>query len=298
MIKKNFLTGEYVIFSLDRANKPQNIKTNILTTPIKFCPFCIENKKMTSEPIYSCFNNEIRLVYNKYPIIVSNEENYGLHYVLIDTKNHEKNIINYTNEHMFYLIKSIKDILNMLYEDKKLKYVQIFKNKGINAGASQSHSHWQILGLSMLPNKQRYMIDTLKEYEDKNQKCYFCNIDYSENLVSENNEFVAFCPEDSLYCYEINIMPKKHITNIRYLDDYMLEQLGKILKKCLIKLDLIYNNIDYNICIYSGFREEDEYHFFIQIIPRVGNLAGFEFSTGMFVNSTLPKDAAKFLREI
>ena len=157
MIKKNFLTGEYVIFSLDRAKKPQNIKTNILTTPIKFCPFCIENKKMTSEPIYSCFNDEIRLVYNKYPIIVSNEENYGVHYVLIDTKNHEKDIINYTNEHMFYLTKSIKDILNMLYEDEKLKYVQIFKNKGINAGASQSHSHWQILGLSILPNKKKYM---------------------------------------------------------------------------------------------------------------------------------------------
>lgn len=298
MIKKNFLTGEYVIFSLDRLKKPQSIKNNILTTPIKCCPFCIENKNMTSEPIYSSFNDEIRLVYNKYPILVSNPENYGIHYVLIDTKGHDKNIINYTDEHMFYLMKSMKDILNILYEDEKLKYVQIFKNKGINAGASQSHSHWQIIGLSILPNKQKYMIDCLKNYENENNKCYFCSIDYRENLVYENNGFVAFCPEDSLYCYEINIMPKEHITNIRHLDDYMLDQLGKILKKCLIKLDLVYSNIDYNICIYNGFREENEYHFFIQIIPRVGNLAGFEFSTGMFVNSMLPKDAAKALRQI
>ncbi len=296
LIKKNFLTGEYVIYSLDRAKRPQNIKKDILTTPIKLCPFCIENNHMTSEPIYKSFNDEIRLIYNKYPITQYDTENYGIHYVLIDTKDHEKNIINYTDEHMFYLMKCIKDILNILYEDKKLKYVQVFKNQGINAGASQSHSHWQILGLSILPNKQKYMINALKSYEKQYGKCYFCIMDYSQNLVYENNDFIAFCPNDSLYCYEINIIPKHHITNIRYLNDEMLASLGAILKKCIIKLNLIHNNLDYNICLYNGFRKEDEYHFFLQIIPRVGSLAGFEFSTGMFVNSILPVDAAKSLR--
>ncbi len=297
MIKQNFLTGQHVIFCQDRAKRPQNIKKNILITPIKFCPFCIDNKHMTFEPIYKSFNDEIRLVNNKYPIVAYDRDNYGIHYVLIDTKEHEKNIINYTDEHMFYLIKAIKDILDILYEDKRLKYVQIFKNQGFNAGASQSHSHWQILGLSILPKKQRYMIDALKKYENENNKCYFCMKDYRENLVYENEGFLAFCPDDSLYCYEINIMPKEHITNIRFLDNKGIKHLGSILKKCLIKLHLIYDNLDYNICVYNGFREEDQYHFFIQIIPRVGNLAGFEFSTGMFVNSVLPKDAAKILRE-
>lgn len=298
MIKKNFLTGEYVIYSLDRAKRPQNMKKAILTTPIRICPFCIENKYMTPNDMYTSFNEEIRIIENKYPIVTTNNHMYGIHYVLIDTKDHEKNIINYTNEHMFYLIKSIKDILNILYEDKKLNYVQVFKNKGLNAGASQSHSHWQILGLSILPNKQKYMLSVLKDYELKNKKCYFCSLDYKDYLIYENKEFLAFCPNDSLYCYEINIIPKQHITNIRYLNNTMLEQLGNILKKCLIKLDLIYRNVDYNICIYNGFRKEYEYHFFIQIIPRIGNLAGFEFSTGMFVNSVLPKDAANNLRKI
>lgn len=298
MIKKNFLTGEYVIYSLDRLKRPQSIKKDILITPIEICPFCIENKHMVCNPIYASFNDEVRLIYNKYPIIYDNQESYGIHYVLIDTKDHQKNIIDYTDEHMFYLIKSIKDILNILYEDKKLKYVQVFKNQGINAGASQSHSHWQVLGLSVLPNKQKYMLNALKKYEKYNGKCYFCNINYSDNLVYENDYFLAFCPNDSLYCYEINIISKEHITNIRNLDDIMLNELGIILKKCLIKLNLIYSNLDYNIAIYNGFRDEYEYHFFIQIIPRIGNFGGFEVSTGMFVNSVLPKDAAKNLRQI
>ena len=192
-------------------------------------------------------------------------------------------------------MKCMKDILDMLYIDKKLRYVQIFKNQGVNAGASQSHSHWQIIGLSMLPNKQRYMIDKLKKYRGK---CYFCEIDYFKNLVYENNSFVAFCPEDSLYCYEIKIMPKYHITNLRYLDETGLIALADVLSISLRKLNKIYENLDYNICFYNAFRKEDEYHFFIQIIPRMGNMAGFEFSTGMFVNSVLPDIASENLRAI
>ncbi len=298
MIKQNFLTGEYVIYSLERFKRPQSNKKNILTTPIDICPFCIENKHLAANNIYTTFNEEIRIIDNKYPILTNNDTNYGKHYVLIDTKDHYKNIIDFTDEHLFYLIKSIKEFFEILSTDKNLKYVQVFKNQGQNAGASQEHSHWQVLGLSTLPNKQKYMINALKKYEEENEKCYFCSLDYSENFVYENKDFLAFCPEDSLYCYEVNIIPKKHITNIIYLDDKMLKNLGVILKKILIKLNLMYNNLDYNICLYNGLKSQEEYHFFIQIIPRVGNLGGFEFSTGMFVNSVLPTDAAKALRNI
>ena len=40
-----------------------------------------------------------------------------------------------------------------LEEDPRSKYVQIFKNQGKDAGASQSHSHWQITSLCVVPLK-------------------------------------------------------------------------------------------------------------------------------------------------
>lgn len=297
MIKQNFLTGEYVVFSLNRAKRPKDMKRNVLNTPKNLCPFCIENKHMIQDAIYTNYNEEIKLINNKYPIL-SNGEDYGIHFVLIDTKSHDKNIVDFSNVHMYYIMKAMQDILNILYTDKKLRYVQIFKNQGINAGASQSHSHWQIIGLSMLPNKQRYMLDALKKYKQMNNACYFCNIDYQKTIVCENSGFVAFCPEDALYCYEINIMPKDHITSFRYFKDDMLNQLGSILKISIEKLNKMYLNLDYNICVYNSFREEDDQHFFIQIIPRMGNIAGFEFSTGMFVNCVSPQDASNNLRSI
>lgn len=299
MIKKNFLTGEYVIFSPDRENRPKHFSSlDIFETPKEKCPFCLENAYMTFEPIYSVFEEEIRILENKYPILTKDKNLYGIHQVIIDTKEHDKRIQEYTDEHIFYVMKAIKEKIDLLYNDCKIRYVQVFKNEGINAGASQSHSHWQILGISILPNKQSKIVQAFKQYENEKGKCYLCDIDCSKNMVLENKYFFAFCPEDSLFSYEVDIIPKDHITSFRYLGDEELMYIGKILKDSIYKLSTFHNNLNYNICLYSGLRKEDEHHFFIQIIPRLGNLAGFEFSTGMYVNSILPNIAAKNLREI
>ena len=40
-----------------------------------------------------------------------------------------------------------------------------------------------------------------------------------------------------------------------------------------------------------------DFHWHIEILPRLTNQAGFDWGTGFFVNPTLPEDAARFLRE-
>lgn len=298
MVKKNFLTGEYVIFSPDRLKRPQNFsKNNIIKSSILDCPFCLENAFMTFEPMYKLFEKEIRIIENKYPIICKDNDFFGLHYVIIDTKDHYKRIENYTDEHIFYLMKAIRENLKNIYFDKRIRYVQVFKNQGINAGASQEHSHWQILALPILPYKQQKIVQAFKEYEKNTGNCYLCDLKFEENIIEENEEFIAFCPNDSLFSYEINIMPKKHILNFLNLDEDRLKLLGCILKSCIKRLNVIYKGLDYNIFIYSSLRKTDEHHIFLKIIPRIGNFGGFEISTGMFVNSVLPCIATKNLKE-
>ena len=77
LIKQNFLTGEYVIFSKERENRPKCFKKQMWITPVEKCPFCLNNKHMTFEPIYTNYNQEIRIVDNKYPIVKNCKENYG-----------------------------------------------------------------------------------------------------------------------------------------------------------------------------------------------------------------------------
>jgi UDPglucose--hexose-1-phosphate uridylyltransferase len=40
-----------------------------------------------------------------------------------------------------------------------------------------------------------------------------------------------------------------------------------------------------------------DYHWHIELVPRLTRIAGFEWGTGFYMNPTPPEDAARFLRE-
>ncbi len=60
-------------------------------------------------------------------------------------------------------------------------------------------------------------------------------------------------------------------------------------------------NPDYNYVIRSAPEHEagaSYLHWYLAIVPRVSRTAGFELSTGMFINTMLPETSAEFLRAI
>ncbi|RKY99978.1 MAG: galactose-1-phosphate uridylyltransferase, partial [Candidatus Hydrothermota bacterium] len=40
-----------------------------------------------------------------------------------------------------------------------------------------------------------------------------------------------------------------------------------------------------------------DYHWHIELIPRLTRIAGFEWGSGLYINPTPPEEAAKYLRE-
>jgi UDPglucose--hexose-1-phosphate uridylyltransferase len=42
---------------------------------------------------------------------------------------------------------------------------------------------------------------------------------------------------------------------------------------------------------------EYDYHWYIELVPRLTRIAGFEWGTGFYTNPTSPEDAAIFLSE-
>ena len=41
-----------------------------------------------------------------------------------------------------------------------------------------------------------------------------------------------------------------------------------------------------------------EYHWHIEVIPKLTRVAGFEWGSGFYINPTTPEDAARFLRDV
>lgn len=298
MVKRCFLTGEYVFFATDRAKRPHSFKRDtVKTTPKEYCPFCPQNSYMTPEPVYD--DGLIKIVPNKYPFVHTNEDTYGVHDVVIDTNIHDEKLIDFTDEHIFKLMVVLKNRFIQLEGDEKSKYVQIFKNQGMEAGASQSHSHWQIASLPVVPLKMEHLLQVLKGYYDEHNECYFCNLDFGTRIVEENESFRSYIPADGKFPYGMDILPKRHVSSIKEFTDKELMDYGIILRNSLKRLVALRPGIAYNLCLYSAPRDEkchDYFHFYTQIIPRIGHMAGFEFSTGCYINSVLPEIGAEDLR--
>ena len=116
----------------------------------------------------------------------------------------------------------------------------------------------------------------------------------SDRRCFENNNFIAFTPYASRFKYEIWLLPKTHHHNIRDFSQDELRDLAEILKKILIKLNTL--NASYNfVIVYSP--EGEDLHFHIEILPRIGNWAGYELGSNIIANTVSPENAASFYRE-
>ena len=72
------------------------------------------------------------------------------------------------------------------------------------------------------------------------------------------------------------------------------------MRSTLAKIYKSLNNPDYNYVIKSSPCHEKDveyYHWYVQIVPRVSAMAGFELGSGIYINTVIPETAAKFLRD-
>ena len=319
-IRKNPITGDLVIFATERNNRPYDfIKKNELKYDSdKNCPFCPGNERETPKEVYKDDENNwsIRVFQNKYPILQEFDRKifdydfyecfcgYGIHEVVVDTPKHIQKLYEYSDEHIINVIKSLKERFNSIYNKDNINYVQIFRNYGYNAGMSLIHSHWQILGMSIYGKIQRDMIYNIREYLNKNNNCIICDIIFNERnqkirIISENENFISFVPYAAKFSYEIYIVPKKHISTFNDFDNYHIRDFALILKDMMKRVYKINDNISYNICFMDSPKclEQKHFHWYANIVPRIGNLAGFELSTGAFINPVMPEFSAEFYRK-
>lgn len=79
--------------------------------------------------------------------------------------------------------------------------------------------------------------------------------------------------------------------------------LAGLLKLMLKKMSLQLNNPPFNFMIQTApLRIKESQlpytHWFLQIVPQLTGIGGFELGTGCYINPVFPEDAAKLLREV
>ena len=74
------------------------------------------------------------------------------------------------------MLWAFRDRVNDLKNDKRLRYVLLFKNQGEAAGATLEHTHSQLIALPVVPKRVQEEVDGAKDYYDFKERCMFCDL--------------------------------------------------------------------------------------------------------------------------
>jgi UDPglucose--hexose-1-phosphate uridylyltransferase len=295
----------------------------------KNCPFCEGNEDKTPPEILAYRESgtqantpgwHIRVTPNKFPAlriegelvnkgigIYDQIQGIGAHEVIIETPVHIHTISDMPVSHVEKIIYAYRDRINDLRGDKRFKYVIIFKNHRSSAGASLQHPHSQLIAIPIIPKRVKEELKGCLEFYKYKERCLFCDIIHEEirtgvRVIIDNEYFLSFAPYASRFPYEMCIIPKIHCGDFGMINDTEISALANILKETLKKLKLLLDDPPYNYVIHTtpfhfpaNIRD---YHWHIEVIPRIIRLAGFEWGTGFYINPIEPEKAAKELRDV
>lgn len=325
-IRRDLVKNKWVGIAADMALDPQEFPINKwgINTDSSgiFCPFCEGHEAFTPPEIMAVRDSDsdingpgwsIRVIPNKFPVlrpdgilekknhgIYSNYNGLGRQEVIIETPRHGVDLYEYDQDRIRLIIKVLKHRYTDLSQDDRIKYIQIYKNRGIFAGASQEHSHSQIMGLPLVPHENSGVTD----YYNKMGSCLLCDMVKQEKLarerlILESEHFLALCPYASRFPYEAWVIPKAHAEHFGAISEAEITELAMICKKytstmidCLRNpaYNYMLNSAPVNVPYLPGF------HWYLEITPRLLVTAGVDIATGMFMNPVAPELAAQLFR--
>jgi UDPglucose--hexose-1-phosphate uridylyltransferase len=80
--------------------------------------------------------------------------------------------------------------------------------------------------------------------------------------------------------------------------DEGIDELATVVLDLLTRLDRAFGGPDFNLIVRSApFRSDGTWHWRIEMLPRLTTTAGWEWGTGLLINTMFPEEAARRLRE-
>ncbi len=224
----------------------------------------------------------------------------------IENPDHQATLATMPIEAVEDVLWAYRDRIRDLSGDQRFRYILVFKNQGLAAGATVEHSHSQIIALPIVPKRAKEEIDGARKFYDYKERCIFCDIIQQEinqgvRLVNENQGFITICPYAPRFPFEVWILPKQHNHEYQSNSKEMIENLALTLSDTLKRLNRVLDTPPYNFILHTTPVNHIDtslyYHWHIEIIPKLTRVAGFEWGSGFYINPTPPEESARFLRE-
>lgn len=326
-IRYDRLHDTHVLIAPERLHRPDFSLSKEETVSLETCPFCEGNEAMTPKEIFAIRSLETsanqkgwqtRVVPNLYKAVAIEApyrhhggdyeywDGFGAHEVIVDTPKHHLSIASWSHNEMVAWFKTLRQRVEDLRRDHRITFMSLFKNEGFDAGATMSHCHTQLIGLPLIPKKQREMNRLSREYFQHHHHALMESIIRDEEeqkirMIKSYGDFSAFCPYASGYPFEVMISSKKWVGQIDTLSDEHIHELSVVLSSVMNRLHTQLQRFSFNLWVSTpplglDAHEPEAYRLIIRILPRIYRVGGFEVTSDMLINPVEPELAAKLLR--
>jgi UDPglucose--hexose-1-phosphate uridylyltransferase len=177
--------------------------------------------------------------------------------------------------------------------------VHLLVNEGPSAGATREHTHAQLAALPFVPPLVARERERFTAYNQRTMGGHMLEdvvveeVRRRERLVAIDGEAALICPWASRAPYEMRLVPRT--AKARFEED---DRGAELLHRALGAMTAVLGEgVPLNLWVRTAPRAAEEFHWHIDLLPRLGTPGAFELGTGVDINAVAPESAAAALRE-
>ena len=311
------LTARTVVVAPSRADRPNELEGATVR-----CPFCAGNESLTPPDLLRSPRSpaepwQARIVPNRFPIAVDGagpvpnagsatdwpQPSHGVHDVVIESPAHVRSILAIDPVGWRAVWQLCRERLAVLADRGDIAWATVFKNSGAKAGASLEHVHSQLVGLDFVPPMLAAELAIAAAAADP-----FGDLvrqaTAEDRLVAAAGDLVALVPPAPRQPFEAWILPRSAEPFFHATSPDHVAALAELTQSLIGRLDRLMPGADYNWWLHqlphaptgSHAAIPANWHWHLEVMPRINGLAGFELGTGCHITTMTPYESARQLR--
>lgn len=282
-----------------------------------WCPFCAGNESLTPPDVLRAAADggatwQARIIPNRYPVVAQTGATsgpgparlaHGVHEVVIESPRHDTLVTAVDPAGWRSSWALVQSRLATLATRADLAWGTVFKNSGPRAGASLEHVHSQLVAVDFVPPFLATEFAAAATLADP-FAMLLEEAAAEGRLVTETAGLVALVPAAPRQPGEVWIVPSVREPHFHAAPPARALAVADLTHDLVGRLARILPGADFNWWLHeAAWRAaasapgSDRWHWHLEILPRVNQLAGFELGTGCHITPLAAVEAAARLRD-
>lgn len=234
------------------------------------------------------------------PLLLAGGPAYGEHEVIVNSPRQVQSLGELSGGELRAALDGWAARIATHRENPAVAYVHLCVNEGKPAGASLPHSHAQLYVLPFVPALVARERERMRAYYEQTQGHSLMQdllaeeVRAGDRLVALDDDAAVVCPFAAATPYRLWILPRRPEPRFEDSD----HRGGAMLHTALAALHTALGGMPpLNLWVRTAPADATSFGWRIEIAPRIGQPAGMELGTGVYINSVPPETSAASLRD-